>query len=326
MRPLLGAAAASLFFLGLGAVAFANDSSASLDTGDLVLVPNPHVELLEEDLFISAERIRVRYLFRNISQGDVTTLVAFPLPPLDYGMDTGYSIEPRDPLDIVGFRLFVDGRPQPFQIDAKATVDGRDVTATLAQHGIPLVIFAPDWEGFETLRRRLDSLPPAVLSELRQAGIISDWGEGFEEQWAAHVTYYWQQVFPAGRTTEIVHDYAAVPMATFFGEYDLEVRTYHEEACIDASFERGAERKLKGASHDLLEARLVRYILTTANNWRGPIGRFRLTINKGAPENLVSICADGIRKTGPTTFEWTATDFRPTRELTVLFLRPLPME
>jgi hypothetical protein len=325
--PFLRAAAVSLLLLGLGSGgAGANDSTASLDTGELVLVPNPHIELVEEDLFISAERIRVRYLFSNTSRVDLTTHVAFPLQPVDYAQDVGYAVDSADPLNFVGFRLFVDGQPQPFQIDARATVGERDVTALLASHGILLTTFTTDMDAFDAMRRRLETLPRATLAELRQAGAIDAFDEGFRERWTAHVTFYWQQTFPAGRTVEIAHDYAAVPQATFFTAFDLEHRTFHEEACIDGPFERGAARRLAGAAYDALEARLVRYILTTANNWRGPIGRFRLTIDKGAPENLVSLCADGIRKTGPTTFEWTATDFRPTRELTVLFLRPLPME
>ena len=46
-----------------------------------------------------------------------------------------------------------------------------------------------------------------------------------------------------------------------------------------------------------------------------------LTIDKGAPENLVSFCGSGVRKIGPTTFEMSATDFFPERDINVLILR-----
>ena len=66
----------------------------------------------------------------------------------------------------------------------------------------------------------------------------------------------------------------------------------------------------------------IGYILTTGANWSGPIGDFHLTIDKGAPENLVSFCGEGVVKTGPTRFEIRAKDFVPERDLAILFLLP----
>ena len=57
------------------------------------------------------------------------------------------------------------------------------------------------------------------------------------------------------------------------------------------------------------------YILTTARNWRGPIGRFHLTIDKGDPKGILSLCWNGLKKTGPTVFESTLTDFVPDRDI-----------
>ena len=51
----------------------------------------------------------------------------------------------------------------------------------------------------------------------------------------------------------------------------------------------------------LMEQRLD-YVLTTGGNWAlGTIGDFKLTIDKGDPENLVSFCGENVKKTGPTT-------------------------
>ncbi len=62
----------------------------------------------------------------------------------------------------------------------------------------------------------------------------------------------------------------------------------------------------------------IAYILRTANSWAGPIGRFTLTVDKGDPGNIVSLCADGIRKTGPTTFLQEKTDYVPDGDLHIL--------
>ncbi|MBZ8132150.1 DUF4424 family protein [Afifella sp. IM 167] len=312
------------FLLLAGAPANANDSTASLDTGELVLVPNADIELLEEDLFISPERIRVRYLFRNTSAEPITTVVAFPLPPVDLGEDVGYAIYPKDPINFVDFRLWVDGEPKPFQTDARAMVGGRNVTDVLEASNIPLTTFIEDMQSFDQLRVRPDLMPPGVMEKLEAEGIARDEDGYFSPQWTTYVSFYWTQTFPPGQTVEIAHAYVPAPTVTFFTGYDIDERTFHDDVCIDEAFERAARKKLRATADDTLEARLLTYILTTANNWRGSIGRFHLTIDKGSTDTLVSLCRDGIRKTGPTTFEWTADNFSPDKELKMLFVKPLP--
>ncbi len=64
-------------------------------------------------------------------------------------------------------------------------------------------------------------------------------------------------------------------------------------------------------------------MLTTAENWLGPIKTFTLKVEKPSPEALVSLCAEGIKRTGPTSFELTAEDYSPSEDLKVLFLEPI---
>jgi len=63
-------------------------------------------------------------------------------------------------------------------------------------------------------------------------------------------------------------------------------------------------------------------MLTTGANWRAPIGDFRLVVDKGDPRFLVSFCGEGIRRLSPTQFEIRHRNWRPTRDLNVLFLHP----
>ena len=53
--------------LATAPMAGANDSSAELSTGGLVLTKHPDIEMRSEDLFISAKQVRVRYRFANTS-------------------------------------------------------------------------------------------------------------------------------------------------------------------------------------------------------------------------------------------------------------------
>ncbi len=90
--------------------------------------------------------------------------------------------------------------------------------------------------------------------------------------------------------------------------------------------EDGGLLAIAGQDMPYLSERRISYILTTANNWSRPIGDFRLTVDKGSPDALVSFCADNVTKTGPTTFTATAKDFVPERELDVLIVAPFKAE
>ncbi len=63
-----------------GSPAGANDSSAELATGGLVIEKSADIEMRAEDLYVSAKEIRVKAHFYNASAKDVQTVVAFPMP------------------------------------------------------------------------------------------------------------------------------------------------------------------------------------------------------------------------------------------------------
>ncbi|NLH79937.1 MAG: DUF4424 family protein, partial [Phyllobacteriaceae bacterium] len=44
--------------------------------------------------------------------------------------------------------------------------------------------------------------------------------------------------------------------------------------------------------------------------------------DKGDTKNLVSFCADGVKKIAPTQFEVRAQNFTPTKDLSVLIVKP----
>ncbi len=77
IKVLAGALAATLLSMPAG---FANDSSAELGAGGLVLTRNDDIEMRSEDLYISAGQVRVNYVFFNRASRDVTIHVAFPMP------------------------------------------------------------------------------------------------------------------------------------------------------------------------------------------------------------------------------------------------------
>jgi hypothetical protein len=68
--------------------------------------------------------------------------------------------------------------------------------------------------------------------------------------------------------------------------------------------------------------RSVQYILTTANNWSGPIKHFHLEIDSDAPDEILLTCMPSIKQTSPTRYEFDASDFHPERNLDLAILQP----
>ena len=67
-------------------------------------------------------------------------------------------------------------------------------------------------------------------------------------------------------------------------------------------------------------------MITSGGNWAGPIGDFRLVIDKEDAKTLVSFCGDGVRKISPTQFEQDIKNYTPTRDIDVLFLRTVAVQ
>jgi hypothetical protein len=66
-------------------------------------------------------------------------------------------------------------------------------------------------------------------------------------------------------------------------------------------------------------------VLVTGNNWKGPIGHFRLTLDKLKPGNGLSLCWEGqLAKTGPATFESRRDNFAPGSDIKLLVLQKAP--
>jgi hypothetical protein len=95
-----------------------------------------------------------------------------------------------------------------------------------------------------------------------------------------------------------------------------------DRSTFDAIQRKVAEARARNPDMTLLSYFDIRYILKTGRNWKGPIGMFRLTVDKGSAANLVSFCADGVTKSGPTTFVVERRNWEPDRDLAVLILQP----
>src|SRR5512142_3146984 len=93
--------------LFVAAEAHANDSAAVIGAGGLELTKSDSIVMESEDLYLSLPEVRVSYVFRNTSDRDVETVVAFPLPDARLGWMHRLLDIPRSGLNFVGFSVRV---------------------------------------------------------------------------------------------------------------------------------------------------------------------------------------------------------------------------
>jgi hypothetical protein len=304
-----------LVFIGSDIPTRANDSAAQLSAGGLVLARNDAIEMRSEELFISRSKVDVRYVFLNTGGRDTTIRVAFPLPPIggkDF-LDQDVAIPSDDPDNFLGFSTRVDGKQVAMEIEQKALANGRDVAPWLRSNGVP---FNP-LEG--STAQAVTTLSSDKLAEATRLGIV----DGSQRPaWQLHTTYHWMQRFRAGVPLAIEHQYTPSVGGTVLsslGHVDL-VDDSAERYCVDPPLMK-ALQVARRQGRTFAEERLD-YVLVTGANWKRPIGSFRLTIDKERPDVLVSFCGKGVRKISPTRFELTRKDWRPDRDLALLFLTP----
>jgi len=324
---------AGAFALCVAARALANDSTAELTTGGLVLAKSADIEMRSEDLAISAREIVVRYRFFNRAAQDVTTAVAFPMPDIVWdGPDTNIAVPTPDSANFLDFRTTIDGQPVAAENEQKAFAKGVDITARLAALGVPL---APQsdktWKALDALNSAdRDALVKAEIAIPDDYDVGKGWEHHLAPNWTLKSSFFWTQAFPARRELAVEHRYrpsVGETTGTEVGSTTIapeEAKRYATLYCVDKDFIAGARKAQKpgadGSFTATLFERRIAYVLTTGANWAGPIGDFRLTVDKGEPDSLVSFCADGVKKTGPTTFEVRRANFTPIRDLNVLIL------
>ncbi len=315
----------------LASPALANDTMAVLKTGGLEFVRSGEISMTDESLFISPEQVRVDYVFTNTTDKPVDSVVAFPMPDLVGSFEQNIAAGNVDSDNFLDFTVSQDGQPIQPKLQQRVLAADIDVTEDLVAQHVPLLPLSG------ATGSALDKLPPEVGADWIARGIVAkdeyDGGQGVERHlvptWTLHSTYWWRTTFPAKASVRVQHRYkpsvGGTVAITFLNDGEAKGETYRAYAqryCLDDNFVRTAQKLVKAADTGGMNytESWISYILTTGANWSGPIGHFKLTVDKGDPQNFVSFCGTGVKKTGPTTFEMTATDFTLDKDLDILIL------
>lgn len=309
---------------------FANDSIAHVGAGGLELQKSEHIQMVSEVLEISTSKIKVKYHFLNTSSKNISTTVAFPMPP--YGYNPGFSESDRNiaPFTSVSdFTIKVNGVAVNTRMQSVATFDGKDVTAQLKRIGLTekqiFKTFGDCHEGeTQTIECDLTNKQEEAISKLsgykQEFGAISGW----RGRWKIADTAYWEQTFPAGKEIEVTHEYS--PLTGIGAKSNIEEDGCPNEGSQQA-IERITEKNAEEQYYTYAYIRQVDYILGTGRNWSGPIKDFHLVIHKNSSDEIISLCFPGkARKTSPTTLEFHQKDFVPQDKLAVYFVSAIRSE
>lgn len=321
-RYLAGAAALAVTIF-LASPSRANDTEAETALGGLTLKQSEFITMDSEDLFVSRDLVRVKYRFTNTSDQPVETLVAFPLPDIPADTEENKSFW-SDPADLK-FKTTVDGRAIAFEIVQQAMFKGKDVSARLAALKIPL---NPREQNRDAA---IQKTPKAERDKLIADGLLRADGSGndhyYVTQWSLRTSVTRRQTFPAKASVAVEHEYVPLSGGSVGGGLSATQRNtdwFRDEQrkyCIDkewlSSFDRRLKKKDGGGAYSEI---WLGYVLKTGANWKGPIGDFRLVVDKGKPDSLVSFCAEGVKKISATRFEVRHTDFTPKSDLDILIV------
>lgn len=317
--------------LGAPLPATANDSMAGMPLGGLTLLRSDTISMDSEDIYISRERVRVRYRFTNRSDKAIDALVAFPLPVIPADANPEVDTYWRNAAADLKFTTRVDGRPLPLTIVEQAFLGKRDISAELTMLHVPLNRFSDD---FAPALARLSGADRARLMAQR---IIRNTGGADEPIWSGlwslRTSVTRHQLFPAHTTISVEHDYVPMNGGSVGGLLDPRYRTRADtrdhfiaarrKYCLDDSWVRSFDRLLtkRPADASLPYSEIwLGYVLHTGANWKGPIGDFRLVIDKGKPDSLVSFCARDVKRISSTQFEIRRTNYMPTADLDILII------
>ncbi len=306
--------------------ALADDSTAELSAGGIVFTQNADIRMASEDLRISPYDVKVRYEFDNDSGRDIDAIVAFPLPDVDMErlVETPLGRMTDDSKNFVNFRATADGKPIAAQFERKAIHNGRDVTDKVRAAGLDVDIYSGPY------RDKLDNLPMAKKKQLQSQGLMNIGEDNWvQPRWIVKTKYWWRQHFPPGRTV-IEHEYAPVTGQSMFDKYNLEGhywKDFRDRFCVHGKTEAQIRHDVavrppqQGNAYYMFWVSDTDFVLKTARNWKGPIGRFHLTLDKLKPLNIISLCWNApLKQTGPTTYESDLANFSPAQDLRIVVM------
>jgi hypothetical protein len=331
---ILSAAFAAALLVGSAALSSlsASESSTELPIGGLSFTPSDDVTMESEDLTITPDHVIAKYRLLNHGAAPVTLTIGFPLPDIDLSdSDTNYSIPANDPVNFVGFQTKINKAPIKYEVHQRALLAGKDVTAAVHAAGLALLPIGEHHAALTALAAEArDKLVKAGL--LVPAGTDQDGNTIYNGSWVVKTTVSRKETFPPSKPTMIEHHYrtsVGLSLDTVLRKavrqtatMEPEFQRYKADYCIPDELLKGIDRLAGTTDVNVakLQERRINYTLKTSGTWAAPIKDFRLVVDKGRADRMVSFCGEGVKKISPTAFELKAKDFTPAQDLKILLI------
>jgi hypothetical protein len=293
--------------------ALANDTAAAISVGGIEFRREPRIAILTESLEV-AGRISVAYRFENKSGEAITTEVAFPIPEYRYEIANTQDLPLFD-----DFAVEVDGLRVSSQKEVRAFVAGVDCTALLEKLRISIADFDRFDPGDDTFRKKLSEKD---YSDLVKRGILSSKENAPDKGWplwSVRTRYHWTQTFPPRKVVTVKHSYRPLTGYQGFQNNARGLATLKRSSCDDPQLQNWLHANVAPDSWPALYT--VSYILKTAANWAGPIGKFHLDVT-GDSKTFAFTCMDGVKRLSSFHLVKDANDFTPDQDLVVYFVKP----
>lgn len=222
--------------------ALANDSAASVAAGGIQFHKTPGIVMEKEDLFISPERVKVSYVFKNVTDKDITVEVFFPIPPLtevepSLTWDKEVLAEmadqekrnhpdravpqPSQPAPFEDFSVSVDGQKITYKTEVRALQNGKDITDIFVKNNLPLS-FVLATCNYPMESEKDNKTCGDRMKRYQSLGLLAPDGPLYQLDpakaalWQKQINYHWTQTFPKGKETKIEHAYRPAQGSFFF--------------------------------------------------------------------------------------------------------------
>lgn len=193
----------------LSTYVLANDSTGYVGTGGIQYLKNSQIAMHSEDLFISKKLVKVDYVYKNLSNKDVTETILFPLPRIDNFFKSDFAHTEQL---LKSFKIVVDGKnikPEMhvrtfIQKDEKSPLI--DATDEFKQCGFSEKDMLNPWTRTNyDYEYYVDKLKQCNKPQIQK--ILANFKKDDVIPWSSQVIYSWKQTFKANSLTKIYHEY-----------------------------------------------------------------------------------------------------------------------
>src|SRR5262249_16028359 len=154
----------------------------------------------------------------------------------------------------------------------------------------------------------------------------------FQPGWVVRMVFVRQQTFPPGKLVSVEHHYRTsigIGSDTILRKalresagLRAELLKYHKQYFLGPTFLKSLDLMAGGHRDNVnkLREQRIAYVLKTGANWAGPIKEFRLRVDPGGPNRLLSFCAVGEKELVGGAVQVRAKDFIPQTDLKILII------